>query len=259
MPTLDNLLSATVFPSLSVFGAACLCLLVAEGVKVLLGFGGGLIAVGSLALVMPTLQDAVVLFLLITLPSELFVVFDTRKSIDWKGIVTICVGLVVGIPTGTALLSLGDASAVLAVLGLFLLVVGPLFLLLPADLSLRLPGWSGGAAGLVGGVLSGMFGTGGPPIILYFRLSGLPKAAFRGQLMAVFTVVSLVRLPSYAVGGLLTEPRLWSALCVLPVVLLGAYAGHKTQLQLDEKTFSRLVAAALAALGIMLLWRWWTG
>jgi hypothetical protein len=50
-----------------------------------------------------------------------------------------------------------------------------------------------------GRILSGLFGTGGPPLILYFPLSGITKVAFRGSLMALFLLISEVRLPVYSI------------------------------------------------------------
>jgi len=107
--------------------------------------------------------------------------------------------------------------------------------------------------GLASGLLTGLFGTGGPPLVLYYQLSGIDKAAFRGNLMAIFLFMTLVRVPSYAGLGLITTERLWSGLLVLPAVLVGAWIGHRLQLQIDERTFRRLVSIALVALGGVLL------
>lgn len=249
------LIEASFFPSPEVFAVCCAVVLLAEAVKVLLGFGAGLIAVGLMALVLPELQDAVVLLLLITLPGELFVVASCRRQIRWRGVALVLVGLAGGIPLGTAALRLGDPQIVLIGLGAFLVAVGLLFALLPLGLHLSLHPLWGTFAGFLGGTLSGMFGTGGPPLILFYRLAGLPKAAFRGQLMAVFLATTAVRLPTYIAGGLVTPPRLWAALAVAPVVLAGIVVGHRVQLRLDERTFQRLVALALALLGVLLLLR----
>ena len=53
------------------FAVTCAVLVVAQMVYVLFGFGSGLIAVGSLALVFPEIKDVVVLLLLVNLPAEL--------------------------------------------------------------------------------------------------------------------------------------------------------------------------------------------
>ena len=231
----------------------CLVLLLAEAIYVLFGFGAGLIAVGALAMVLADVKDVVVMMMLVSLPPELLVVATSHKQISWKGVGLVCAGVVLGLPLGTVALEYGDPSFLLTALGAFLIVVGLAFLLLPAAGSVRWPSWSAPLVGSVAGALGGMFGTAGPPLILYYRLAGMTKGAFRGNLMAVFLLLGLYRLPVYAVTGLLTAERLLSAAAVLPAVALGAGIGHRVQLRLDERTFARLVAVALAVIGLLLL------
>ena len=96
------------------------------------------------------------------------------------------------------------------------------------------------------------FGAG---LILYYRLAGMNKGASRGNLMAIFMVLALLRLPTYGFTGLITLPRLVSAAAVIPAVLLGAWLGNRVHLDISEQTFQRLVAVALAGIGVLLLVR----
>ncbi len=245
----------TVFDSLPQFLVACLVLAIAEAVYVLLGFGAGLIAVGTLALVMPEIRDVVVMLLLINLPAELWVVWESRREIEWRQVLTLFVGIAVGIPVGTWALDAGDPSILLPMLGVLLVAVGTVFLAGRERPPRQHPAWSAPPVGLVSGILTGLFGTGGPPLIFYYQLSGVEKRVFRGNLMAIFMLMTLVRVPSYAAFGLITWPRLWSSLAVFPAVLLGALIGYHVHLSLDERTFRRLVSVALVAIGIVLLAR----
>jgi uncharacterized membrane protein YfcA len=65
--------------------------------------------------------------------------------------------------------------------------------------------------------------------------------------------MTAVRVPSYAAFGLITAPRMWSALAVLPAVILGAVIGNRIHLRIEEDTFRRLVSAALLLIGLLLL------
>ena len=243
----------TIFDSLPQFLIVCLILAIAEAVYVLLGFGAGLIAVGTMALLLPELKDAVVLLLLVNLPAELWVVRSSWQRISWRGVLVIFIGVVIGTPLGTFLLRWGDARFLLIVLGVFLVAVGAVFIFIRDTRERQLPRWVAGPIGVISGVLTGLFGTGGPPLILYYRLQGVDKAAFRGHLMAIFLLMTAVRVPSYAAFGLITEPRLWSALAVLPAVILGALIGNRIHLRIEEDTFRRLVSAALLIIGLLLL------
>ena len=245
----------TFFTSWPQYLLTCLVLLLAQPIYVLFGFGAGLIAVGSLAMVLSDIKDVVVMMMLVSLPPEILVVITSRKEISWKGVGLACAGVAVGLPAGTLALEHGDPTIILTILGVFLVLVGLAFVLLPSRGSVSWPVWSTPVVGVLAGALGGMFGTAGPPLILYYRLAGMSKGAFRGNLMAIFLVMALLRLPTYGVTGLLTLPRLWSAAAVFPVVLLGAWLGNRIHLDLSERTFQRLVAAALAAIGVLLLVR----
>ena len=243
----------SIFESAPQFLMACAVLAVAEAVYVLLGFGAGLIAVGALALLLPDLTDAVVLVLLVNLPAELFVVRRSWNHIQWRGVASLFAAIAVGIPIGTWLLRWGEPRLLLTLLGLVLVGVGALFLVRPTGRAAIGGRWAEAPVGLVSGLLTGLFGTGGPPLILYYQLKGVDKAVFRGTLMAIFLLMTVVRVPSYAVFGLITTPRLLSSLAVLPAVLLGAYLGQRVHLRLDELQFRRLVSLALVAIGLVLL------
>jgi uncharacterized membrane protein YfcA len=243
----------TIFENLPQFLIVCLILALAEMVYVLLGFGAGLIAVGTMALLMPGLQDAVVLLLLVNLPAELWVVRASWRKISWRGVLVIFVGVAAGVPIGTSLLRWGEARVLLVALGVFLVAVGLVFLATHTPRRREIRSWIAALVGLISGILTGLFGTGGPPLIFYYQFSGADKAAFRGNLMAIFLLMTTVRVPSYAAFGLITGPRLWSALLVLPAVVLGAVIGNRIHLRIEESTFRRLVSTALIIIGLLLL------
>jgi uncharacterized membrane protein YfcA len=244
----------TVFSSPWQLLAVGLVLVLAEAVYVMLGFGAGLVAVGALALLLPDVRDVVVLLLLVNLPAELFVVASSWREVAWRGVALLMVGIGAGIPVGAWLLGRGDPSHLLVALGGVLVAVGLVFLASPdGGAPRRVPAWTSVPVGLSSGILTGLFGTGGPPLVLYYRLAGVDKAAFRGNLMAVFLLMTVFRVPTYAGLGLITRERLFSTLLVLPAVVLGAVIGNRIHREIGERSFRRLVAGALVVLGALLL------
>lgn len=244
---------STIFPTPWHFLIACAALFVAELVYVLLGFGSGLIAVGVLALVLPEIRDVVVIVLLVNLPAEIFVVWTSRKEIRKRGTLLLAIGIAIGIPVGGWILTFGQPTFLLSLLGLVLVVVGAVFLLIPEGGRMKMPSFIGPATGLTSGLLTGLFGTGGPPLVLFFRIQGLTKAAFRGNLMVLFLMMAVVRLPSYWGLGLITPARLIAGAVVMPAVLAGGVVGHFIHIDLSEQAFRRIVSGALVALGLLLL------
>ena len=209
---------ATIFSSPLQFAITCVILVIAQIVYVVFGFGSGLIAVGALALVFPEIKDVVVLLLLVNLPAELWVCLQSRREIRWRPIAILGVGAEAGGCGG----------------GRF-----------------HPPAWAAPPAGLISGLLTGLFGTGGPPLIIWYHLTAGSKKAFRGNLMTIFLLMTFVRVPSYAANGLITPVRLWSTLAVMPAVFLGAWLGHRLHIRLSEKVFRLLVSGLLFVLGLM--------
>jgi uncharacterized membrane protein YfcA len=243
----------TVFNTPSDYILTCLILLAAQTIYVLFGFGAGLIAVGSLAMLIPAIRDIVVILLLISLPAELIIVTKSWKKISWSGILFILIGVGAGIIIGTLLLKIVRPNIILIVLAVFLILSGITFALSSFKLKSACSSWINPVIGIISGVLSGLFGTGGPPLIFYFQLIGLEKSIFRGSLMAIFLVTALVRLPSYAVAGFITPERIWSAVSVLPAVFLGIWLGNRIHITISEEKFRKMVSIALVIIGLILL------
>ncbi len=237
------------------FALTAAVILIAQIVYVVFGFGSGLIAVGTLALVYPEIRDVVVVLLLVVLPAELGVAMGSWRRIRWREAGGLLTGVVPGVVLGSYILKTGSPTLVLTILGGFLVVISLVFLGLRDGWRVRWPGWVTPPTGLVSGVLTGLFGTGGPPLIVYYHLAGLDKSSFRGNLMAVFVAMTLLRVVNYTAQGLITPPRLWSGLALLPVSLLGVWIGQRIHVQLPERVFRRMTSALLGAIGVMLLVR----
>jgi uncharacterized membrane protein YfcA len=226
-----DLLGQTVFSSGTALAATAGVMLLAQLVYALSGFGSGLIAVSLGAFLVPDLSLLVPLLLLVNLPTETWVSWRDRRRVSFAGAGWLLPAMLAGLPLGTWLLAeLGDRPW-----------------------AVTLPGPLGGLAGLAAGVAGAMFGTGGPPVILWFQLQGLDKRAFRATLLGVFLVMSIVRVPSYAVAGLLGREVLLSALLLLPAGLLGLLIGQRLHIGIPERRFRQGVALALALLGLGLM------
>jgi len=246
---------AVVFATLPQYLATAAVLILAQVVYLVFGFGAGLMALGLLVLVLPGPQDIVVILLLVSLPVELAIILSHRKEIRWQQISLVVAGIVIGVPIGTFLLTRGDPRAVLTVLVVLLALVGLAFLVHPRRVRVRWPRWSAAPVGMLSGLLFGLLGSGGPPVVFFYQLQGLDKTTFRNHLIAIFFLVSVIRIVSYSVSGLITSPRLVSALAVLPAVFFGAWLGNRIHLGLPPFMFRRLLGALFLILGLSLLLR----
>ncbi|OGP50325.1 MAG: hypothetical protein A2Y79_01120 [Deltaproteobacteria bacterium RBG_13_43_22] len=246
-------LEATFFTSYWQWLLSCLIILMAQTIYVLFGFGLGLIAVGLMALFIDPVTNIIVLILFIALPAEIYVVYKSWRSISWKGIFILAGGVAVGTILGTLILKYGNPEIILTLLAFFLIFSGIIFLIAQSEMVIQWPSWCSPFIGILAGLLAGMFGTGGPPLIFYYQLSGLKKEAFRGHLMTLFLLMALVRYPSYALSGLITGPRIISAIYVFPVVILGIWLGNRIHIQISEMAFRKMINIGLIVIGMILI------
>jgi uncharacterized membrane protein YfcA len=246
-------LETTFFNSYSQLMLSCLIILMAQTIYVLFGFGLGLITVGLMALFIQPVTNVIVLILFIALPAEIYVVYQSWKNISWRGLFIIAAGVAIGTVLGTLILKYGNPNFILTILAFFLIGSGIIFLIAQSDFVVHWPSWCSPLIGISAGLLDGMFGTGGPPLILYYQLSGMKKEAFRGHLMTLFLLMALVRYPAYALSGLITQPRFMSAVYVFPTILIGIWLGNRIHIRISEKRFRKMVSFGLIVLGIILL------
>jgi uncharacterized membrane protein YfcA len=114
-------------------------------------------------------------------------------------------------------------------------------------------GWVSLPVGLASGVLGGLFGTGGPPVIVLLKGHRLDKGAFRATLLWYFLLMSFVRGASYLQAGILTGSEAIAALWLLPPALLGVLAGMIAHRRISEQRFATVVSLLLMLLGALLM------
>jgi len=111
-------------------------------------------------------------------------------------------------------------------------------------------------AGLAGGIVSALFGSGGPPYVIYLSQRGLSKEQFRATLgLTILTSISL-RVIAFLITGLLLDPKVWmTALAVVPAALLGIWIARKVYLKISRELLMRAVALLLLGSGSSLILR----
>ena len=111
--------------------------------------------------------------------------------------------------------------------------------------------------GLVSGVLGGLFSTAGPPIVYHLYRQPLPPSLIRQCLVALFTVLALVRLIAVALAGALPWHTLVASALALPVVTAVTWWQARHPLQLPVVLVRWLVCTLLLAAGASLLAAAW--
>lgn len=233
-------------------------LLVAYFVRGISGFGSGLIAVPLLALRFP-LPDVVPFILISDFTASALVGGVTFRHVAWPEIRRLLPASLVGVVLGTHLLVSLPPRLLLSILGGFVLAFALRSLLLKqAGFRPASTRWAWPAA-LTGGAVSGLFGTGGPPYVIYLSHRIADKGGLRATLSALFFLEGLIRVITFLFAGLLLDSRIWlHGLFALPLIVAALYVGGHVHTRLSHGQILRLVSfLLLGSAGSLLVKAWW--
>ncbi|MFI0848207.1 sulfite exporter TauE/SafE family protein [Mesorhizobium sp. IMUNJ 23232] len=235
--------------SAGIIAFSIVCVFLAAIVRGYSGFGFSLLTVTALSLVLPTAQVVPSLFML-EIAASIHLLPGIWKDVHWRSILPLLIGCLIGTPFGVWFLANVPAAPMQVALGIVVLIFT---ILLWRGFALKtMPGTlasvtTGGASGL----LNGAFGTGGPPVILFYFASPAGNIAGRASVIAYFLGTDTMALPMMAQEGLLTWDSVIRALMFLPALLIGVWVGSRGFRGADPAVFRKGVLALLGLLALI--------
>ncbi len=242
------------------FAILAVIVLAAYQIGATTGFGSAIIAltfavnfypIDYLIPVVVPLNLAICSYLVLRHPSGI------RKEMLLKNILPpVCLGL----PVGLVIFHTVDTDRLKWTFGLFVLLLSAFELLRTARATraqlLRPLSATTSAAWLwMGGVIQGLWVSGGP-LVAYWAGRTLPeKGAFRSTLSCLFLILNAVLFASHLAAGRITAGTLRASLLLLPAVFLGIVAGEWLHARLPERGFRMVVFAVLVFAGAAIVIR----
>ncbi len=227
-------------------------LLLAYFIRGITGFGSGLIAVPLLALFLP-LPFVVPLILLLDFTASFVMGGLDFKRVQWSEIGLLTPFSILGVIVGTLLLVNMPAMPMLLGLAAFVFIFG-IRSLLDIKGDKLVSRWWAGPAGSLGGVVGGLFGTGGPPYVIYLNHRIHDKSLLRATFSAMFFVEGATRIvTSFGAGLLLSQPVWWATIGALPLVFGSLWLGSHVHTGISQQQMTRLIGILLLVTGISLV------
>ena len=232
-------------------------LLLAYFVRGISGFGSGLLAVPLLALRFP-LPEVVPFMLIMDFSASALVGGVTFKHVAWSEIRRLLPLSLIGVVVGTSLLVSLPPSILLTLLGIFVLAFALRSLLVhPGKFQPVSTAWAYPAA-LTGGAVGGLFGTGGPPYVIYLSHRIEDKSTLRATLSGLFFLEGLIRIATFLIVGLLHGSAVWlNGLMAAPIVFAALYAGSHVHARLSNTQMTTLIGLLLLVSSASLLIKAW--
>lgn len=242
------------FPSLWLLLVAFPAVTLAYVIFAMAGFGAVFITGPVLAQTMPV-SGVVPVLSLVDFGAAAMTGTRLGRKIAFDEVKFIIPLMVIGSFIGVWLLLLIPPRPMMFALGAFVLCYAlyALFIRLPTSLIARiwvLP------LGLLGGVFSGMFGSGGFIYVIYLSRRLEDRDALRATQSFLITLSTATRAVIFLFAGVYNNLQLvFLALACVPAMLLGTWIGHHITLRISKETFLRTIYSVLVAAGISLLVR----
>ncbi|MBZ8141841.1 hypothetical protein CLD22_18285 [Rubrivivax gelatinosus] len=255
MPALDSLGASLGAPATVVLLLGCV--VVATLAQTLTGFAFGLVFLSlAAALDLATVQDAANVATVLTLCNAFAYFRAHRQPLPWGLMKPALLGGCVGVGAGLALLHLLSTAATQALellLGSAIVLCALLLLVRAGTRSETAPPRQFVFAGLLSGLMGGLFGTSGPPIVYHLYRQPLPAELVRRALLLMFAVNAVVRLGlNVPAGGFSLRALMLSALA-LPLVPLTTRLALRLQPHLPAPALRLGVALLLSGTGAALV------
>jgi uncharacterized membrane protein YfcA len=214
-----------------------------------IGFGGGIIAYTILGFLVDT-KEMVLAGLYIGTCSSVYIYFSDPKSFDKKSFISalpICfIGTIIGVLIFTKL----DSQGLLAVFGFVLIFLSIKSIFFD---KIKLPKIFRTKLLLLGGIVHGMFGTGGPFFINALKDNFQNKSNLRTTMAVFFVFFNLVRLAQLSWQGQVELDFFISIWWVILPVFVAIWLGHKAHLKISEIAVKRAIGIFTGLAGIKFL------
>jgi len=236
--------------------AAFFILLFAYFLRGITGFGSGLIAIPLLAHFLP-LTFVVPMLLVLDFVASIVLSRHTHLQVRWDEIRFLLPTSIVGIIIGTIMLVSLPREPLLVSLGLFVIFFG-LRYVFNVHSEQPISRWWSIPTGLSGGLIGALFGTGGPPYVVYLSHRLHDKTKLRGTLSGLFLLDGAFRFITFLSLGLLFQAEMLSSLLMgLPITAIGLYLGNKVHLGITHRQQLVIIGCLLLVSGGSLLWKAW--
>lgn len=220
----------------------------------LTGFGTALTVLGIWLFAIPP-APASTLVIVCSVASQLQTLPMIWRTVPWKRVVVFVAPGILGVPIGTLLLPHIDPRAFKIGVGIFLVVYAAYALMRHVEIKGTRGGcFIDGTIGFLGGVLGGLAGLSGAPLVVWTDIRGWAKDQRRGVIQMFNTAILSLALVSHAFSGLVTREVVVAALVALPGTIAGAHGGAFVYRRLADHSYQRLIMVLLMISGTVLIW-----
>lgn len=222
--------------------------------EAIFGFGGGLVSVPLISLMLGVKEAATIVLVFQTCMGLL--IFKSYKHIDWRNANPMIIGALIGVTCGTLVLSKASTSflQLFLALSIFAFLVKTVWFS-GFTLGNKANKLAAAVAGLGGGLFQGLIGMGGPVLTMYLSVATPKKLAMRATLIYVFFISSIVRLGISIPRHLFDDRVVHLTLISAPFFLIAIFTGQHIHRKVSDAYYKKAIDIILTGAAIILIYK----
>lgn len=224
----------------------------AYAVESIIGFGGTIIFLGLAGFTDLSFKTIIYVTVVTSCTCSALILLQCRRHVNMRKLIRIFLLALPGVIVGTWMIDVLSSAWLLRLFAVILIIYGLREVVFPfaqPHPHLRK------AFIAVGGLIQGVFTTGGPFVVMGARSDFTDKTEMKATMAGFFLATNLWRIVQFILTGHTDVQAAlpWVWLC-LPVAA-GVLIGHALHLRLPETVFKRIISICLMGIGVLILMR----
>jgi len=217
------------------------------------GFGFGIFVMLFLPHIMKTHTSAAAISTLVSCFISLYNAVLYRKNIPYKKIIPSILAALITIPIAVRFSVMISGDMFKKILGVVLIILSIYFVFFNNRIKIKPTVKNGVIAGGVGGVLTGLFSTGGPPIVLYLMNALKDNTMYFASTQFYFGMTGIYSTVVRIFNGIITKEVIICSAVGFLGSIAGNLVGKKVFDKLNAEKLRRIIYFAMSVSGIIMI------
>lgn len=176
-----------------------------------------------------------------------------RKNVQFKTVLPIVAAAMICIPIAVYFSKSVSGEIIRIILGAVLILLSLYFVFFSEKIKMKPTVSNGILSGSLGGVLSGLFSVGGPPVVLYISSATKDKFTYFATIQFYFCITDTYSAATRVVNGIITKEIVICAAITVLGCIIGAILGKRVFDKLDSQKIKKTVYILMLISGVLML------
>ena len=243
-----NILNYLEFSLLEIFIVSVI-ILVASIIRGFNGFGFSATSVSGLAFLLPAIE-IVPIILLLEVAISVFMIPYIWNKINWKFVLQILIGIVIGTPVGLYLLKFFSQNFTHLLICIIIIFFS--ILLMRGYINKKIDNYFMKIlTGMISGALNGLSTLGGLPVALFLLITSMQPIFIRGSLAALFFITDIYAFSLSYFAEIVNMTTVYRSIPLILILPLGVFIGNKFFVKSREETYRKVVFYFLITISVI--------